>query len=148
MPEGILVAEAYPIPRCLVVPRGHPLSKRRRLSLEDIARYPLVAYDESYNSGWVVQNTFRSHGLAPRVAMRATDANVIKAYVAAGLGVAVLQQMAIEPQRDTDLAVVDTGDLFPQSKAQLSLRADKYLRSYMRTFIGMVPGLESFGAAG
>jgi DNA-binding transcriptional LysR family regulator len=142
IPEGIVVLEAYPIPRCLVVPRKHALLRlRKTLTLEDIARYPLVAYDESYNSGWVVQRTFQDKGLAPRVVMRATDANVIKAYVAAGLGVAILQQMAIEPGRDTDLEVIATGALFPQSKAQISLRADKYLRSYMRAFIGMVPGL-------
>jgi LysR family cys regulon transcriptional activator len=137
-PEGIVTLEAYAIPRCLIVPRRHPLLKVARVTIEDIARYPLVTYDEHFNSGWMVTREFERRGLAPRVVVRATDANVIKAYVAAGLGVAVLQQMAVEPRRDTDLAVIDTGDLFPPSMAAVSLRADQYVRGYMQDFIDMI----------
>lgn len=138
IPDGIEAFEAYAISRCLVVPKGHPLASARRLTLERIAEYPLIAYDESYNSGWVVQEEFRRHGLAPRIVVRATDANVIKAYVAAGLGIAVLQEMAIE--RDTDSALVtrNTKGLFPDSSAQISIRSGKYLRAYMQAFIDMV----------
>ncbi|MGO4326360.1 LysR substrate-binding domain-containing protein [Cupriavidus sp. 2TAF22] len=137
-PEGIISVEAYPIPRCLIVPRRHALLKLARVTIEDIARYPLVTYDEHFNSGWVVMREFQRRGLSPRVVVRATDANVIKAYVAAGLGVAVVQQMAVEPRRDTDLAVIDTADLFPPSMAAVSLRADQYVRGYMQDFIDMI----------
>ncbi|WP_020201497.1 MULTISPECIES: LysR substrate-binding domain-containing protein [Cupriavidus] len=137
-PEGIVALPAYPIPRCLIVPRRHPLLKLARVSVEDIARYPLVTYDEHFNSGWMVTREFQRRGLSPRVVVRATDANVIKAYVAAGLGVAVVQQMAVEPRRDTDLAVIDTGELFPPSMASVSLREDQYVRGYMQDFIDMI----------
>ena len=70
--------------------------------------------------------------------VRATDANVIKAYVSAGLGIAVLQQMAIDPVRDLNLQRLDTGNLFPASSAQISLRKGKFLRAYMQAFIDMV----------
>lgn len=137
-PEGIVTAEAYEFSRCLIVPHGHPLLRRKMVTIEDIARHPLVTYDESFNSGWVVQREFQRRGLEPRVVMRATDANVIKAYVAAGLGVAVIQRVAIEPARDTDLAVIDMGDVFPPSKAHFSVRGDHFIRGYMRAFIAMV----------
>ncbi|MDW3685457.1 LysR substrate-binding domain-containing protein [Cupriavidus sp. CV2] len=137
-PEGIITLEAYPIPRCLIVPKRHPLLKLNKVTIEDIAQYPLVTYDEHFNSGWVVMREFQRKGLSPRVVVRATDANVIKAYVAAGLGVAVVQQMAVEPARDIDLAVIDTKGIFPASMAAISLRDDQYVRGYMQDFIGMI----------
>jgi LysR family cys regulon transcriptional activator len=137
-PESIITLDAYPIRRCLIVPRDHPLLRLKKVTIEDIAQYPLVAYDERFNSGWVVLREFERHGLSPRVVVRATDANVIKAYVAAGLGVAVLQQMALEPDRDTDLAMIETGGIFPQSMAVISLRADQFVRGYMQAFIDML----------
>jgi DNA-binding transcriptional LysR family regulator len=140
-PAGIITIDAYPIRRCLIVPRDHPLLRRKKVTIENIARYPLVAYDERFNSGWAVLREFERHGLSPRVVVRATDANVIKAYVAAGLGVAVLQQMALEPDRDTDLVVIETGRIFPPSMAVISLRADQFVRGYMQAFIDMLsPG--------
>jgi len=109
----------------------------KSVTIEDVARYPLVTYDDRYNSGWVVQREFQRHGLAPRIAARATDATVIKANVAAGLGVAVLQKMAFEPSRDVDLKIVPTGPMFPSSMAAFTLRKDQFLRDYARDFIGI-----------
>jgi DNA-binding transcriptional LysR family regulator len=86
----------------------------------------------------VVQEEFRRHGLAPRIVVRATDANVIKAYVAAGLGIAVLREMAIERETDSALVTRNTKGLFPDSSAQISIRSGKYLRACMQAFIDMV----------
>jgi len=148
MPEGIVTIDAYEIERCLIVPLGHPLLALGRITIKDIAAYPQVTYDASFNSGWAVQREFQRHGQEPRVVVRATDANVIKAYVAAGLGVAVVQRMAIEPGRDTDLAVIDVGKIFPASRAVISLRADQFLRGYMRGFIRLVAPNWEGGADG
>ena len=63
---------------------------------------------------------------------------MIKAYVAAGLGVAVLQKMAFEPKRDIDREAIDVGDLFSPSRAVISLGADQYQREYMREFVRIV----------
>ncbi|MCW5604068.1 MAG: LysR family transcriptional regulator [Burkholderiales bacterium] len=117
VPESVITLPAYPIERCIIAPRGHPLLRAKSLTLKEIARYPLITYDRMFNSGSVVQDVFEKHGLRPRIVMKATDANVIKAYVAAGLGISVFQKMALEPDRDRNLAVIDPGGLFPPSCA-------------------------------
>ncbi len=140
LPDSVLTLPAYPIERCIITPPGHPLLKAKRLRLEDVARYPLITYDRMFNSGNVVQGVFERHGLGPRIAMKATDANVIKAYVAAGLGIAVFQKMALEPARDKNLGVIDSAHLFPPSQACISLRRGQYLRGYVYDFIkGIAP---------
>lgn len=138
VPEGVVTLKAYPIERCLIVPRGHPLLKAKPLTVEAIARYPLVRHDESFNTSSIVQREFQRRGLTPRIALKATDASVIKAYVESGLGVAVLQTLAIEPSRDRGLRVIPADHLFPSSMAMLSLRRDDFMRRYTYDFIRRV----------
>ncbi|WP_345251423.1 LysR substrate-binding domain-containing protein [Pigmentiphaga soli] len=138
MPPSVVALPSYPIERCLIAARGHPLLRTRPLTLAAIARHPLITYDENFSSGQVVLAAFQRAGITPRIALRATEAGIIKAYVAAGVGVAVIQKRAVDAGRDTDLSVLDTGTLFPPSTTFLTLRHDSFLHGYMQDFIGMV----------
>ncbi|MDM0072440.1 LysR substrate-binding domain-containing protein [Variovorax sp. J31P207] len=141
VPKGIVSLKAYDIDRCLIVPPRHPLLKMGKVTMEQIARWPLITYDNSYTSGSVVQSEFRRHGVTPWVVMRAMDASIIKAYVAAGVGVAVLQKMAFNAALDRDLRAVPVDHLFPSSTAMISLRRDHLLKRFAFDFIRMVaPG--------
>lgn len=144
IPRDIVTFEAFTIERCVVAPRGHPLLKSRRISLRELSRYPLVAFDEPYNSGWVVQHEFQRLGLKPRIVVRGSDANVIKSYVAAGVGVAVLQTMAIDPRRDRDIQIVPSSHLFPSSMSLVSVHRNHVLRPFGEDF---VERLRKFAAA-
>lgn len=137
-PSGVTTLDAYQVERCLIVPLQHPLLKSRLLKIEQIARYPLVTFDESFSSGWVVQREFQRRGLTPRISMRATDTNVIKAYVAAGMGVAVVPKLAVDPSKDVDIRIITSDHIFPASMAMISLRSDHLLRPFGYDFIQMV----------
>jgi DNA-binding transcriptional LysR family regulator len=138
VPKGVVSAKAYAIERCLIVPARHPLLKVKRVTLEDIARWPLVTYDVSYTSGAVVEREFQRRGVTPWVVMRAMDASIIKAYVAAGVGVAILQKMAYDPAVDKDLRAIRIDHLFPSSMAMISFRRDHLLKPFAFDFIRMV----------
>ncbi|MBB3182080.1 LysR substrate-binding domain-containing protein [Variovorax sp. Sphag1AA] len=141
VPKGVVSVKAYDIDRCLIVPPRHPLlkmAKTGRVTMEQIARWPLITYDSSFTSGSVVQGEFRRHGITPWVVMRAMDASIIKAYVAAGVGVAVLQKMAFSARLDKDLRAIPVDHLFPSSSAMISLRRDHLLKKFAFDFIQMV----------
>ncbi|PZW46627.1 LysR family transcriptional regulator [Humitalea rosea] len=138
LPPATVALRSYDIERCLIVPPGHALLRARPLTLEAIARHSLIAYDEGFSSGQAVLSAFRRQGLMPRIVLRATEAAIIKAYVGAGVGVAVIQRLAVDSARDTDLRVIDSGDLFPVSTAFLTLRRDSFLPGYVTDFIAMV----------
>lgn len=137
-PPGIVTLEAYQIERCVIVPTGHPLLRFRHLSLDQMAKYPLITFEENYSTGWIVQREFQRRGLTPRVSMRATDTNVIKAYVAAGLGVAVIQKMAVDPREDKDIRVIPSDHIFPASTTMISIRSDHLLKPFGMDFIQMI----------
>jgi len=72
------------------------------------------------------------------VSLTARDADVIKTYVRLGLGVGVVASMAIEPEDEKDLAVVEAGHLFPQHITWLGFRAGALLRGFTYDFIQLL----------
>lgn len=124
--------------RCVVAPLGHPLLSDAPLTLEKIARYPLITYDFQVTGGSLVGRIFHDAHLEPNVVLTAMDADVIKTYVTLGLGVGLLANMAYEPERDTQLGMLDASHLFPVSTTYLGLRRDAYLRGFIYGFISLL----------
>lgn len=136
--ENLLCLPCYQWNRCVVVPHGHPLLSDGELTLEKLAAYPLITYDFGYTGGSLVSKTFSDAGLAPNVVLTAIDADVIKTYVTLGLGVGLLANMAYDPERDTNLAMIDVRHLFADSTTYLGVRKDAFLRGYMYGFIQLI----------
>jgi LysR family cys regulon transcriptional activator len=126
----------------LIVPKGHPLAGRCAPTLEAIAEYPLITYHEGFTGRERVDQAFAAAGLSPDVVMSALDADVIKTYVALGLGVGLIASMAYDPARDDPLQLVQTPHLFAQNVTQIAVRRGRYLRGFAYRFIELCsPGL-------
>ncbi len=131
-PTGGLAIPLYRWRRRLVVPRGHVLSRLSRpLRMGDLAGQPLVSYDSSLRPESSLQQAFHAAGLQPVLACTSSDADLIKTYVRAGLGVGVLAEMALDRRDEVDLACLDADHLLPECTAWLILRRDRVLRSYV-----------------
>src|ERR671919_509670 len=93
--------------------RKSSLARRRRCSLADIAQHPLVTFEQSVAARDVVLGTFEAAGLTPNVILSAIDADVVKACVERGLGLAIVTEVSYDPSRDTRIGQLKTADLFP-----------------------------------
>jgi LysR family transcriptional regulator, cys regulon transcriptional activator len=122
--------------RCVVTPLGHPLL-RQPVTLEAIARYPIVTYDFAFLGDSPIKRAFDARKLKPNIALTAIDADVIKHYVELGLGIGILAKMAFDPAHDHGLRLVDASHLFDPSTTNLAIRRRAYLRSYVYDFIEM-----------
>jgi LysR family cys regulon transcriptional activator len=121
--------------RCVVVPPRHPLARQPKLTLEDVARYPIITYDFAFANRSLVEKAFAQRGLAPRVVLTALDADVIKTYVELGLGVGIMARMAFDAKRDRGLKALDASHLFESSTTRLGIKRGAYLRRYAYEFI-------------
>ena len=119
----------------VVVPRGHPLEKAGRLTLEAIAEWPIITYHEGFTGRGNIDRTFSRAGLAPDIVMSAMDTDVLKAYVELGLGVGIIAAMAFNPKRDSGLRLIDGDHLFEANTALIAVRRGSYLRNYAYRFI-------------
>ena len=136
--DELVTLPCYRWNRCVVVPLGHPLIDDAPLTLDKIARYPVVTYDFAFAGGSMVNRVFAEHGLELNVALTAIDSDVIKTYVELGLGVGLLARMAYNPERDRNLVMLDAAHLFPDSTTHLGIRRDAYLRGYQYAFISAI----------
>jgi LysR family cys regulon transcriptional activator len=136
--HNVVKFEAYRIYRCVVTPAGHPLLKLKKLTLADLAKHRLIAYDNQLTTGAVVGKAYAAASIVPNITLRTADADLVKTYVKAGLGIAVIQQLALEGGRDAALGWRDASHLFPPSQSWITVRRDQYLRRYMTDFIEMI----------
>ncbi len=132
---ALVALPCYQWNRCVVVPARHPLLKSEPLTLEAVARFPIVTYDFAYANRSLVNRAFEQRGLKPNVVLTAFDADVIKTYVELGLGVGILGKMAFDGKRDRHLRALDASHLFPSSMTRLGIKRGAYLRRYSYDFI-------------
>jgi LysR family transcriptional regulator, cys regulon transcriptional activator len=132
---GLVSLPCYTWNRCVLVPKGHPLGKVRPLTLEALARYPIVTYDFSFTGRSQINAAFAAKGIEPNVVLTALDSDVIKTYVELGFGVGIIAQMAHDPARDTQFEKLDAAHLFAASTTRLALRRGVYLRGFVYEFI-------------
>jgi LysR family cys regulon transcriptional activator len=128
----------YEYGRSLVMPPDHPLFDARPLKLQEISRFPIISYNPSYPGGMAVKRAFERERLVPEIVISANDAEVIKAYVRIGLGVAVVPSVAFDAELDKPLLAVDATGIFGMLQAQIILHPEAFLREYMYDFIHMV----------
>jgi LysR family cys regulon transcriptional activator len=139
---GLVLLPCYRWHRKVVVPRDHPLANERELSLKALARHSVVTYTFSFGGRSSLPALFESAGLELKVALTASDADVIKTYVRLGLGVGIVASMAIDPVEDADLVVLEAGHLFSPHVTWIGFRRGRLLRGYMYEFLkGFAPHL-------
>ena len=136
--EELVTLPCYSWRHCVVVPEGHPLANDRPLTLEAIAAYPIVTYDPTFAGRSAIDRTFAARGLEPEIALSALDSDVIKSYVALGLGVGIISSRAFREGKEEGLAKLDCDHLFPVQTTRLAYRRGAYLRGYTIAFIKLL----------
>ena len=130
IPPSGLAVPLYRWRRLVLVPRGHTLDKAGAApDLAALAAQPLVSYESSTRPGSSLQRSFAEAGLEPNIALTALDADLIKTYVRAGLGVGLLAEMAVNAT-DTDLRAWPAPPEVKECIAWAVLPRERVLRDY------------------
>lgn len=133
--EELIMLPCYHWNRGIVVPKGHPLTKLAKVTIQDVAHYPIITYTFGFTGRSELDMAFERAGLTPNIVLTATDADVIKTYIELGLGVGVIASMSLDPVKDDKLVALDASHIFPYSTTKIGFRKNTYLRSYMYDFI-------------
>src|SRR5260221_10453689 len=95
----LLALPGYEWSHCVVVPAKHPLVKRERLSLDELARLPIITYDPAFAGRTHIDEAFRAQGLAPDIVPSADDPRIHKTRPHRGLGVRINPRVALHAKR-------------------------------------------------
>lgn len=137
-PNGLVCIECRQMKHSLVVPIGHPLTKKRVLSLSLLAQFPIIAHDVAHQIGAEISRSFQEAGLHPKFVFQTFDSDVMKAYVEAGVGIAIIPKIAFSPSRDKKLRSMDVSHLFQPTTMFAIFRRDVYLNNLLLNFVQLI----------
>jgi LysR family transcriptional regulator, hydrogen peroxide-inducible genes activator len=87
----------------LVVGRSHPFATRSEINVQDIATETFVSLGDSSTLATQIQAFFGDQHLQPRIGIRCAQVATLKLFVAAGLGISLLPQLARLPDDREEL---------------------------------------------
>jgi LysR family hydrogen peroxide-inducible transcriptional activator len=92
-----LAAEVFFEEKLLVVlPAGHRLAGKRRLTLDDLELEPFILMKEGHCLAGQALKFCQLNGFAPNVSFRSAQIGTVLAFVAKGWGVSIVPEMACE----------------------------------------------------
>jgi LysR family cys regulon transcriptional activator len=133
--EGLVSYPYHSWHHVVVVPAGHALEKKRKLTLQTLAAWPIVTYHEGFTGRATIEKAFADANLKPEIVLAALDADVIKSYVELGMGIGIVASLAFSAERDTALRQLDSSHLFPENVSRIAIREGHLMRKFAYDFI-------------
>ncbi len=148
--QGMTRVELLEDPMFLALPHSHPLAKRQRLRLADLAGEAWIQTSQASTCARHVVRCCHAAGFEPSVSFESDDYQTVQGLVAAGVGVALIPELALSvvredivirrlapspPLRQVIAAAPSGARLVPGAPAMLGVleaAADDYLRARER----------------
>jgi len=138
VPADLSYAPVYRFEPLLIAPPGHPLISRRSLKLEDLSPYGLILPPKRVVTYRLVDLVFQQNRVPYTVALEVGGWEVIKQYVAMGMGISIITSICLgEADRDR-LAARSLSQWFPTRSYGVVVRKGKYLSPQARAFIELI----------
>ena len=131
---GLVTLPVYSWEHTVVVAPDHPLADlpsndAEALSLQELAKYPIVTYDHAFSGRSSIDEAFASQSITP---------DIIKTYVDVGLGIGIIAGMAFDPRRDKGLVGLPAGHLFGTHHTRVAVREGAFMRDYLYVMLEML----------
>ncbi|HEX5961408.1 MAG TPA: LysR family transcriptional regulator [Rhodanobacteraceae bacterium] len=126
----------------LILPIGHPLADKPDLRLADLSPFGLILPPHRLTTYRLVDLVFQQRKVPYTVAIEVGGWEVIKQYVAMGLGISIVTGICLGEADGKRLVARNMRAWFPQRSYGVVVRKGKYLSSEARGFIDQIkPGL-------
>ncbi len=142
VPNDIAWAPVHHYDPMLIMPPDHPLAAKAKIALEDLSPYGLILPPQRLSTYRLVDLVFQQRQVPYHVAIEVGGWDVIKEYVARGLGISIVTGICITEADRKRLAVRNLRQYFPQRAYGVVMRKGKFLSAEARAFIDLIrPGL-------
>lgn len=135
LPEKIVGRELWQFDRYIITPLGHPLSKKKQITIHDVARYPIVMPDKGGTSGQALDAKLRAHNPNLKVTVETGNWEVVMKYVELGFGVSVLPAICENAKDNDRIYLRPSSDILGYSRYGILLKKGKYITPAARELI-------------
>lgn len=140
-PKGLAVRRWQKVEVVLMTPKGHPLARAPRVTLKQIAQYPLILPPKSPRARGrqTLEAALQRQGLDYHVVMESSNVELSSLYVEMGLGIsfATMARNLTLP-RERNLEFIPLNHYFKPDYLAVVWRQDKILRPYERAFLDLL----------
>ena len=126
---------AIPYEMVLIMPKGHPLSRQRQVSLADIARYPFISYTKAAETRHLIDKPFRQAHLRIQIRMSLGSTDLIIKYVALGYGIAIVHNLNLARSQPEEIVVRPLRKYYPPQHLHLIWRSGEDLDFPAKEFV-------------
>ena len=124
--EGIELHHLVDDPMYLALPRDHPLARKNRVKLQDVAEETWIQETGSHSwCGSFHEAVCAKAGFSPNVGFRSDDYNVVQGLIAAGVGISLLPGLALTNVRE-DIVIRSLGPHAPSRQIAAATLAGRY----------------------
>ena len=142
VPTDLSYAPIYSFDPMLIMAKGHPLAARAKLKLEDLSPYGLILPPKRLTTWRLVDLVFQQRRVPYTVALEVGGWEIIKQYVAMGLGISIVTGICLTEADRERLEVRNLSEYFPPRSYGVVVRKGKFLSPQARAFADLVkPGL-------
>jgi len=120
----------------LIMPKNHPLAEKGNIELKDIAAYGLILPPRHLSTWRFVELVFNQHGLQLNVGLEAGGWEIIKDYVALGMGISIVTDVCLTGKEK--LAVYPLDEYFPTRSYGIVSRRGKFLSAAAARYLDML----------
>jgi len=138
VPADLSYAPVYRFEPMLITPLDHPLANKPDLKLEDLSPYGLILPPKRLTTYRLVDLVFQQNRVPYTVALEVGGWEVIKQYVAMGLGVSIVTAICLTEADRTRLAARSLAQYFPSRSYGVVVRKGKYLSPQARAFVELI----------
>ncbi|KAF1712477.1 LysR family transcriptional regulator [Pseudoxanthomonas kalamensis DSM 18571] len=138
VPSDLSYEPVYTFEPFLIAPRGHPLAAKPELVLEDLSPYPLILPPKRQITYRLVDLVFQKNRVPYTVALEVGGWEVIKQYVAMGMGISIVTAICLGEADHKRLAVRPLSAYFPSRSYGVVVRKGKFLSPQARAFVELI----------
>jgi len=124
--------------RVLITPLNHPILNKPLQTLDQLAEWPLILMGRGTHTRNILENEFRRKGLSYDIIVELDSLDMIKGYVALGMGISVGPRLAIEANDRATLGIVSLANLLPVEQAGIVTLKGKKLSTPTQKFISVM----------
>ncbi|WP_349811134.1 LysR family transcriptional regulator [Xanthomonas dyei] len=138
VPADLNYAPVYRFEQLLITPPDHPLAHKATVSLQDLSPYPLILPPRRQVTYRLVDLIFQQARVPYTVALEVGGWEVIKQYVAMGMGISIVTAICVTEADRHKLATRSLKEYFPTRSYGVVVRKGKYLSPQARAFIELI----------
>lgn len=138
VPADLSYAPVYRFEPLLITPPEHPLASKPKPTLEDLSPYPLILPPKRQITYRLVDLVFQQNRVPYTVALEVGGWEVIKQYVAMGMGISIVTSICLTDADRGKLVTRPLSDYFPSRSYGVVVRKGKYLSAQARAFIELI----------